>query len=50
LSLVKEYLAYNIRVGAVNIDSRWSTGVNSFKWDTKKFPNATLMIDEVFGK
>ena len=23
LQLVKDYLAYNIRVGAINVDSRW---------------------------
>lgn len=34
-----------LKVGAVNVDSLWSTGVNNFVWDEKKFPNASAMIE-----
>ena len=37
-------LFLNIQVGAVNVDSGWSTGYNNFVFDTKKFPNATEMV------
>ena len=33
-----------LQVGAVDIDSAWSTGFNNFIFDTKKYPNATEMI------
>ena len=36
--MVKTYLKNDIPVGGINIDSRWSTAVNNFKWDLKKFP------------
>ncbi len=32
------------QVGAVDIDSGWSTGYNNFIFDTKKYPNATEMV------
>ena len=32
------------QVGAVNVDSAWSTGINNFVWDTNKYPNASQMI------
>uniref|UniRef100_A0A6B2L112 DUF5110 domain-containing protein n=1 Tax=Arcella intermedia TaxID=1963864 RepID=A0A6B2L112_9EUKA len=44
LSMVHDYLARNIKVGAVDIDSQWSTGFNNFIFDTKKFPNATALV------
>ena len=34
-----------IKVGAVNIDSGWSTKYSNFEWDFKKFPNPKNMID-----
>ena len=43
-----EYQARNISVGAVNIDSEWSTGINNFIFDEQKYPNASAMI-EVLG-
>jgi alpha-glucosidase (family GH31 glycosyl hydrolase) len=46
LQLVKDYQKYDIPVGAVDLDSMWSTGVNNFKWDTNKYPNATWMIEQ----
>lgn len=32
------------------MDSMWSTGVNNFVWDEKKFPNATGMVDYMHEK
>ena len=33
-----------LQVGAVNLDSGWSTGYNNFIFDTKKYPNATYVV------
>lgn len=35
-----------MQVGAVDIDSGWSTGYNNFIFDTKKYPNATEMVSQ----
>ena len=35
---------YPPQVGAVDIDSGWSTGFNNFIFDTKKYPNASSMV------
>lgn len=43
--MVKEYIKRNIPVGAVNIDSGWTTGYNNFIWNTSKFPNPHDMIN-----
>jgi hypothetical protein len=32
------------QVGAVDIDSGWSTGFNNFIFDAEKYPNATAMV------
>ena len=42
--MVDTFLDYNITVGAVDLDSLWSTGVNNFVFDTSKYPNATEMV------
>ena len=47
--LVKTYLAHTLlfyfsKVGAVDIDSGWSTGFNNFIFDTDKYPNASAMV------
>jgi len=42
--LVYEYLTHQMPVGAIIIDSPWSTSYNDFNWDTKRYPNATEMI------
>lgn len=34
----------------MDIDSGWSTGFNNFIFDTKKYPNATEMVNECFFK
>lgn len=40
---VVEYI-YHSQVGAVDIDSGWSTGYNNFIFNTDKYPNATEMV------
>ena len=35
---------YCSKVGAVDIDSGWSTGFNNFIFDTDKYPNASAMV------
>nr|WNS50071.1 alpha-glucosidase [Halisarca dujardinii] len=47
MEYVNEYKSRNITVGAVNIDSGWSTGYNNFIVDTKKFPNASNLVDDL---
>jgi alpha-glucosidase (family GH31 glycosyl hydrolase) len=43
--LVFDYIANDIPVGAIIIDSPWATGYNTFIWDQDKFPDAQAMID-----
>eukprot|EP01147_Barroeca_monosierra_P009809 gene9809-2002_t len=45
VQLARDYIAHNISVGAVDIDSTWEIGFNNFKFDTSRFPNASNMID-----
>ena len=42
--MVKGYKDRNITVGAINIDSGWSTGFNNFDVDTKKFPDLKTLV------
>jgi alpha-glucosidase (family GH31 glycosyl hydrolase) len=50
LELYNTYTELNIPVGAINIDSRWSTGVNNFIWNTTKFPNIKQFVDFLHTK
>ena len=43
--MVQGYLDRDIPVGALNVDSSWSTGYNNFIWDNTKFPNPKEMVD-----
>lgn len=43
--MIASYQAYNITVGALNIDSAWSSEFNNFKWNRTKFPEPEQMID-----
>lgn len=45
--MLRNYTLYNISVGAVNVDSGWSTGFNNFVFDTSLFPSPKSLIDEV---
>eukprot|EP01130_Rhizamoeba_saxonica_P018183 TRINITY_DN9020_c0_g1_i2.p1 TRINITY_DN9020_c0_g1~~TRINITY_DN9020_c0_g1_i2.p1 ORF type:complete len:341 (-),score=62.34 TRINITY_DN9020_c0_g1_i2:828-1850(-) len=44
---VKGFQDHNITVGAIDIDSKWSTGINNFIWDPKKFPTAKQLIADM---
>lgn len=43
-NLVAGYKQRSIPVGAVIIDSPWSTAYNSFTWDNARYPNPSAMI------
>ncbi len=45
IALVEDYLARDIEVGAIIIDSPWETGYNTFEWDPALFPDPQGMID-----
>ena len=45
--LLDGYKTNNIPVGAVNLDSAWSTEFNNFEVDTSKFPDFKGMIQEI---
>lgn len=42
--MVYGYLSRDIPVGAIDIDSGWTTGYNNFIWNTDKFPNSSYLI------
>lgn len=42
--IVNGYLEHNIPVGAVIIDSPWSTSYNDFNWDKKRYADPEKMI------
>lgn len=44
-ALVDDYLARDIPVGAIIIDSPWETGYNTFEFDRGLFPDPQAMID-----
>ena len=50
LQLVEDYLAHNISVGAVNIDSGWSTGFNNYVVDKTHFPDLSNLIHTLHSK
>ena len=50
LSLVAGYAAHNISVGAVDIDSGWSTGYGSFEFVKETFPDWQAFVDDLHGE
>ncbi len=50
IALVDDYLAHDIPVSAIIIDSPWETGYNTFDWDTSLFPDPQAMIDYFHSK
>jgi alpha-glucosidase (family GH31 glycosyl hydrolase) len=50
LKLVSDYQSYNIPVGAVNIDSSWPSTYQNFLWNLEKFPNASVMVDQLHSQ
>lgn len=48
--LSDDYLAHDIPVGAIVIDSPWETGYNTFEIDETLYPNAKGMVDYFHSK
>lgn len=44
VGLVNSYFENQMPVGAIIIDSPWSTAYNNFEWNTKRYPNSIEMI------
>jgi alpha-glucosidase (family GH31 glycosyl hydrolase) len=49
-AMLDGYEARNITVGALNIDSGWSTGFNDFIVDKTQFPDFQAWLDELHGR
>jgi len=49
-ALVDGYLARDIPVGAIIIDSPWATGYSTFVWDTELFPDPQGFVDDMHSK
>ena len=47
IALVEDYLARDIPVGAIIIDSPWATGYSTFEWDPELFPDPQGMVDHL---
>ena len=45
MQLVADYIANDIQVGGVIIDSPWETGYNTFDWDLTIYPDPQGMVD-----
>lgn len=50
MNLVDGYQSRGIPVGAVIIDSPWSTAYNNFDWDKKRYPKPQEMINTLHQK
>lgn len=48
--LMDDYLAYDIPVGAIIIDSPWETGYNTFVFDQTLYPDPQAMVDYFHSK
>eukprot|EP01080_Neovahlkampfia_damariscottae_P002516 gene2516-3222_t len=48
--LYDDYTSRGIPVGAVLVDSQWSSGVNNFLWNRKKYPDHKNFIDYFHNK
>ncbi len=46
-AMFDNYLAYQIPVGILNIDEYWATTVDTFVFNSKKFPSAREMLDGI---
>ncbi len=47
LNLVNSYIKRDIPVGAIMIDSPWSTAYNNYEWDLTKYPQPQTMVDSL---
>lgn len=50
IALVDDYLAHDIPVGAIIIDSPWETSYNSFVFNPDQYPDPQAMIDYFHSK
>ncbi len=50
MQLVDDYIAHDIPVGAIIIDSPWETGYNTFDWDTGLYADPQSMINYFHSK
>ena len=48
--MVADYFSYNITVGAVDVDSGWSTGYNNFIVDNSSFPDMLGFVNGMHSK
>ena len=48
-ALVDDYLAHDIPVGAIIIDSPWETGYDTFAWDPVRFPDPHMFFSAQLG-
>lgn len=48
--IVDDYLAHDIPVGAIIIDSPWETQYNNFTWDKSRFQDPKAMVDYFHSK
>jgi alpha-glucosidase (family GH31 glycosyl hydrolase) len=49
-NFVQSWLDQNFTVGAIDVDSQWATGDNTFVPDTTKFPNFTALVSDMHDK
>lgn len=50
IALVDDYLAHDIPVGAIIIDSPWETSYNSFVFEPSQYPDPEAMVDYFHSK
>jgi alpha-glucosidase (family GH31 glycosyl hydrolase) len=46
LTFAKEFLAHDIPVGAIDLDSSWQDGFETFEWNSERYPDPKAMVDE----
>jgi alpha-glucosidase (family GH31 glycosyl hydrolase) len=44
IDFYNSWIAHDIPVGAIDIDSMWSSGINNFLWDSTRFPDPKGMM------
>jgi len=49
-ALVDDYIANDIPVGAIIIDSPWATGYSTYDWDPDLYPDPAGMVEDLHSK